>query len=453
MGIQNHLVATRNTAARGFSEGETSRRKRGLSLEVSEPGAACPARGKLTCKAQCATGAARATSESEHRGGRPRGRTGVPRGTQKKDGARGPRAHFLFGTSLSLPRIIGLIVLILNMDIHRADDIFFTVEGGKCRLVKSDESLRCFWMLVDRHVTQLCAGMFRRPVKHGEGRQGGPRMKDLQMHTHSEARHERHQRCSHAKYRAQHAMHARQRSDVEQITTAAFNAGSPKEVYLCIDDTRATYLQKQKPLLGHCGHLGNPWYHGSILLSVFGRSMWAKDWEAEDRDARGLWPITKWTYGDGPKEALKALCRFMIDTEVLTGIVGFRLEHRRVDCRRRFIGAGPFAKGEAEVDACVLVPKDDRVKFYIYGMAEAWHASVFWLKGERPPFRDRRVGVLYEGTEVAIIEEGCMRATKGGIRLQTRKCAHDLHRMDEASRLHESRLCLDLFAQVMAYVG
>lgn len=313
--------------------------------------------------------------------------------------------------------------------------------------MQAGQSLRCFWMLIDRHVIQFCAGMFRRPMKHGKGRQGGPRAKVLQRHTHSEARHERHQRCSHAKYRAQHAMHARQRNDDAQITTTAFKAGSPKEVYLCIEDTR---------VLGHRGYIYNLWRYGSTIHSY---NRWAKVWEATDGDARGRWPITKWTYGDVPKKALTALCGSNLDIEILKGIVEFRLELCRVDRRRRLIGRGPFAEGEAEVDVCVLVPKDYRVKFYVYGgtLLEAvvieQSENLSLLMGERPTFYDRRVGVMYEGIEVATIEKGRMRATKEGIRLQARRCAHDLHRVDENSRLHESRLCADLFAQVMEYVG
>jgi hypothetical protein len=246
-------------------------------------------------------------------------------------------------------------------------------------------------------------------------------------------------------------MRARQRNDDAQITTTAFNAGSPKEVYLCIEDTR---------VLGHRGFLYNWWRYGSTIHSYFGISRWAKVWEATDGDARGRWPITKWTYGDVPaKEALKALCGSNLDIEILKGIAEFRLELCRVDRRRRFIGGGPFAEGEAEVDVCVLVPKDDRVKFYVYGgtlleavvIEESENLSL--LMGERPTFYDRRVGVMYEGIEVATIEKGRMRATKEGIRLQARRCAHDLHQVDENSRLHESRLCADLFAHVMEYVG
>lgn len=101
----------------------------------------------------------------------------------------------------------------------------------------------------------------------------------------------------------------------------------------------------------------------------------------------------------------------------------------------------------------VLIPKDDRIKFRIntgikarcMGRMDPWDRNPSPWMLDPQSSSELRVGVVYDGIEVATIEEDGVRATVKGHCLR-------LHRMDESSRLHERRLCKDAFQHVMGFV-
>jgi hypothetical protein len=313
-----------------------------------------------------------------------------------------------------------------------------------------------FLMLTTRFMMAVCrAGMYRRPIKQYDGGRMGQPPRESRKYIRAEATkitRERDRRASRSAHKSSTLGETLNVFNVEHHNRdgAAKMAGCLDKVYLCVDR-----------------------------------------WVGKRRGSTGLLAIQKTDFD--------RLHTYMFNSEILKSIVDFRLEYRRVNLRDIYNGESQRA-GEAQVDAFVLVPSDDRVtldlyygcnhfgyklpcrcriRIYRHGVRDSMPALRHWLFcGSKPGMealgklavlrrRFRRsipiqlygslrrcVSVMYDGIEVAIIEEGGrMMATKEGIHLGRCRYAHNLHRMDEASRLHQSRLCDDLFAQVMAYVG
>lgn len=272
----------------------------------------------------------------------------------------------------------------------------------------------CLLKLLTRLDVIVCsAGMFRPPSKQYDGRQA-PRVS--KKYIRGEATREGYRRSSRTTHKNSTLRKTLRFFNIKHYEDAAEMAGYPEKVYLCIER-----------------------------------------WVGKRRGSTGVWAILE---GD-----FDLLHTYMFNSEILKGIVDFRLEYRRVNWRDVYLGEYKI-EGKAQVDAFVLVPSDDRVTFNapccrraseIYAICIYLDITRSMFSQPQEPRRFRSLvkdmGVMYDGIEVAIIEEGGMRATRRGIHLGRCRYAHELHRMHEASRLHESRLCDDLFAQVMEYVG
>jgi hypothetical protein len=316
-------------------------------------------------------------------------------------------------------------------------------------------------MLTTRFSMIVCrAGMYRRTNKHGAGRRMGQSLKASPKSFRAQARREEHHSYKRAMSKA----------DNDRVSVAKAR-DSRNEGYLCIDDTRAVYEDAEPewftkhrakgPAEQSTGVGADP---PSIVIVCYMahraliQTLEAYIWEAQVRDTRGLRPIQEWGFQGAPTRAFEKLYKSRL-TSALQGIIDFKLEHRRLKLEHRLSRTSLLKfeeapeEPEAEVNAYVLIPKDDRVKFHIHGGAKARYmgrrfpspkTSWTWMLDPRGS-SELRVGVVIDGREVAIIEEDGVRATEEGHCLR-------LHRTDEASRLHESRLCNDVFQHIMGFV-